>query len=55
MFEGLARPHVAAKRLVRVLQGHSAAFPGFHVYDPSRAQMPLKVRSFIDCFRAANR
>ncbi len=55
VFAGLARPHVADKRLVRVLQAYSAPFPGFHMYYPSRAQMPAKVRVFIDFFRAANR
>lgn len=55
VFLGLARPHLTARRLVQVLTSHSAPFPGFHVYYPSRAQMPLKVRAFIDFFRAANR
>lgn len=55
VFAGLCRAHIAEKRLVRVLQAHGAPFPGFHMYYPNRAQMPAKIRGFLDFFQAANR
>lgn len=55
VFAGLVRTPLADKRLVRVLQSHSAEFPGFSFYYPNRAHMPTKLRCFIDFFRAANR
>ena len=35
-------------RLLRVLEDWCPTFPGFYLYYPSRAQMPLKLRVFID-------
>ena len=35
-------------RLVRVLRDWCPAFPGFYLYAPSREQMPLKLRAFLD-------
>ena len=45
VFEGLARPDLAAKRLVRVLPAYAAPFPGFSAYYPSRAHLPARVRA----------
>ncbi len=55
VFEGLARPHLAARTLVRVLRPYEAPFPGFRFHYPSRAHPPAKLRVFIDFFRKANR
>jgi DNA-binding transcriptional LysR family regulator len=42
------REHIEAGRLVRVLAEWSRPFPGFHLYLPSRAQMPPKSRALRD-------
>jgi DNA-binding transcriptional LysR family regulator len=42
------RDDVAAGRLISVLDDWRPSFPGFYLYAPSRAQMPLKLRVFID-------
>ena len=39
-------------RLLRVLEDWCPTFPGFYLYYPSRAQMPLKLRVFIDFLTA---
>lgn len=48
VFERLVERDIAEGRLVRVLEDWCAPFPGFFLYYPSRAQMPLKLRHFID-------
>jgi DNA-binding transcriptional LysR family regulator len=40
-------------RLVRVLAKYCRPFPGFFLYYPSRAHMPLKLRAFLDYLRAS--
>lgn len=55
VFEGLARPYLADKRLTRVLHSHAAPFPGFYFYYPTRAHMPARVRAFVEFFRKATR
>jgi len=47
-FEAALRPYLRDGSLVEVLEAWSTPFPGFYVYIPSRAQMPLKVRALID-------
>lgn len=42
------RPHLADGSLVEVLRPWSAPFPGFHLYVPTRAQMPARMRALID-------
>ena len=42
------RQHLADGRLVRVLAPWCRPFPGFHLYVPSRAQMPAKTRALMD-------
>lgn len=37
--------------LVRVLKKYSAPFRGFYLYYPSRAQVPLKLKVFVDFLR----
>jgi DNA-binding transcriptional LysR family regulator len=39
-------------RLVRALAKYCRPFPGFFLYYPSRAQMPLKLRAFLDHLRS---
>lgn len=39
---------IAAKKLVHLLQDWTPAFPGFHLYYPSKRQMPPALRAFID-------
>jgi DNA-binding transcriptional LysR family regulator len=42
-----AAPHVAAGRLVRVLESWSPRFPGFYLYYPSHRQVPPTLRAFV--------
>ena len=46
------REDVAAGRLETVLDSWLPPFDGFHLYYPSRRQMPLKLRVLIDFLRA---
>ncbi len=43
--------HLAAKRLVRVLEAYSPSFPGFFLYYPSRAHLAPKLAAFANFFR----
>jgi len=47
-FEGIVREDLDSGRLVPVLERWWPTFPGFYLYCPSRAQMPRKLRAFID-------
>lgn len=42
------RRHVEAGELVEVLKPWCPPFPGFHLYVPTRAQIPAKMRALID-------
>jgi DNA-binding transcriptional LysR family regulator len=55
MLEDYMQPHIAAGRLVAVLEGWSLPFTGFHLFYPSRDQMPPKLRAFISFLRAGSR
>lgn len=46
--EPVVRADVEAGRLVQVLSDWLPTIPGFHIYFPSRAQVMLKLRVFID-------
>lgn len=48
VFEADARPHLAAGRLVTLLDGWQGPRQRFHLYYPSRRQMPAGLRAFID-------
>ena len=48
----LSAPHVAAGRLVCLLESWSAPFPGFFLCYPSPRQMAPALRAFIDAIRA---
>lgn len=51
LFEDHARSELASGALVRVLKEFCSPFPGFHLYYPSRANTPLKLRALADCLR----
>jgi DNA-binding transcriptional LysR family regulator len=51
-FEGAVRDDFASGRLVPLLEPWWPTFPGFYLYYPSRAQMPRKLRVFIDFLQA---
>ena len=50
--EPLVRADIEAGRLVHVLEEHLPQIPGFHIYFPSRSQVMLKLRVFIDFTKA---
>jgi DNA-binding transcriptional LysR family regulator len=49
------REHLAAKRLVRVLESFCPPFPGFHLYYPSRAQLAPKLQALVDFLKQPSR
>jgi len=51
-FEGAVRDDFQSGRLVPLLEPWWPTFPGFYLYHPSRAQMPRKLRVFIDFLQA---
>jgi DNA-binding transcriptional LysR family regulator len=51
-FEAEVRADLDAGRLVPLLQAWWPTFAGFHLYHMGRAQVPRKLRVFIDFFRA---
>lgn len=51
VIEDYVRPQLADGRLVRVLDDWALTFDGFSLYMPSRTQMPLKLRVFVDFFK----
>jgi DNA-binding transcriptional LysR family regulator len=53
VFEGIVQEHLAAGRLVRVLEDWCAYYPGFFLYYPGRRQLPAALRAFVDFVRAA--
>ena len=48
----LSAPHIAAGRLVPLLQQWSAPFPGFYLCFPAQRQMAPPLRAFIDAVRS---
>lgn len=54
VFRQLAAPDLREGRLVALLERYTQAGDAFHLYYPSRALMPGKLRVFIDFLRAAN-
>jgi DNA-binding transcriptional LysR family regulator len=51
VFESSARAHLASGKLKRVLTAACPTLPGMHIYFPSRRQLPMKLRCFIDFWR----
>jgi DNA-binding transcriptional LysR family regulator len=52
LMEDLVREDLKSGALLRVLEDWCPPFPGFYLYYPSRAQMPLKLRALIDFLAA---
>jgi len=52
VMERSAAPYLASGRLKRVLEDHCPTIPAFHLYYPSRRQMPAKLRCLIDFLKA---
>jgi DNA-binding transcriptional LysR family regulator len=52
VMEDLVGEDLASGALIRVLDDWCPPFPGFYLYYPSRAQMPLKLRVLIDFLAA---
>ena len=48
VLDGTATELLRSRALVKVLPLAAPALPGFHLYYPSRRQLPLKLRCFID-------
>jgi DNA-binding transcriptional LysR family regulator len=55
VIDDYVREQLEDGRLVSVLDAWCPAFPGFYLYTASRAQMPLKLRAFIDFLRGKRR
>jgi DNA-binding transcriptional LysR family regulator len=55
LFEDHVRPELNCGQLVRVLKDYCSPFPGFHLYYPSRAHTPLKLRVLADFLRKRKR
>jgi DNA-binding transcriptional LysR family regulator len=51
VIEGAALPHIAAGRLVRLLDEWSVPFPGYFLYYPSRRQMPAALTALVAMLR----
>jgi len=51
ILEEQAEPHIAAGRLVQLLQDWSAPFPGYFLYYPSRRQLPPTLAALIAILR----
>jgi DNA-binding transcriptional LysR family regulator len=49
--EDLAKPHLAKKRLVQVLDSWCAPFSGYHLYYPSRRQDAPALSLVVDALR----
>lgn len=52
MFDYQVESQLKEGKLVRLLQEWTPPFPGFHLYYPSRRQMPPALRAFIDFIRS---
>jgi len=49
--EDLALPHIAARRLTRVLEEWCPPYPGYHLYYPSRRQPSAAFTALVDALR----
>ena len=54
VFKQFAEAELTSGKLVTVLDRHSPPGESFHLYYPNRAQMPGKLRAFIEFVRALN-
>ncbi|MCY1289470.1 HTH-type transcriptional regulator PgrR [compost metagenome] len=53
VFEDMVTEHIAAGRLVQVLEDWCPYYPGLHLYYPSRRQVPAALKAFIEFARAS--
>jgi DNA-binding transcriptional LysR family regulator len=51
VFESIARDALATGKLKRVLPAACPTLPGLHLYFPSRRQLPMKLRCFVDFWK----
>ncbi|MFJ6328882.1 LysR substrate-binding domain-containing protein [Rhizobium sp. NPDC092011] len=51
-FEGQVAELIDQGRLVRVLEEWCPYYPGFYLYYPSRRQLPMTLRAFVDFARS---
>lgn len=51
VLESIARDALATGKLKRVLPAACPTLPGLHLYFPSRRQLPMKLRCFVDFWR----
>jgi DNA-binding transcriptional LysR family regulator len=54
-FEAQIKDLVEQGRLVRVLEDWCPYYPGFHLYYPSRRQLPATLRAFVDFSQRATK
>jgi DNA-binding transcriptional LysR family regulator len=54
VFENMARPHVAKRRLVRVLDTYCPQIPGYFLYYPSRVNIAPKLKALVDFIKRGN-
>ncbi|MGE7991096.1 LysR family transcriptional regulator [Pseudomonas sp. NPDC089554] len=52
VFEDMVREHLQSGALVQVLGDWSYYYPGFHLYYPSRRQVPAALKAFIEFARS---
>lgn len=55
MLEGYMKADIAAGKLIPILEDWSRPYAGYHLFYPSRRQMPAKLKAFIDHLRSATR
>ena len=52
VFESIALDSLATGKLKRVLAAACPTLPGLHLYFPSRRQLPMKLRCFVDFWKS---
>lgn len=53
--EDYVREHLTAGRLVPLLEDWSRPYTGYHIFYPSRRQMPAKLKAFVDFLQGSVR
>jgi DNA-binding transcriptional LysR family regulator len=55
MLEEYITSHIAEGRLIPLLEDWSRPYAGYHLFYPSRHQMPAKLKAFAEFLRDATR
>jgi len=55
MLEGYIASHLAEGRLIPLLENWSRPYAGYHLFYPSRRQMPAKLKALVEFLRGATR